>query len=770
MSEEDATSALEEDPRATVLEVARRPGNTRCADCEAFGEGVCTWAVVNWGTFICTHCAGAHRQMGTHVSRVRSVTLDAWTLDEVEFVRAMGNERANSIWEQEMLKGWRRPSAGADHAERARFVEAKYVHQRFFGATVAPKAPDDADLRRRSTLSHSVGEAGAAGLSRMYTSLGLGERSGGGAASARAAHRQRSPDAGPRPVAVLLLLGHVADYPLSLEREFVARIRRRVSRALQAVKRAPPGKEEVVIIQPVYWAPLLRDEAAAAAHGLSSSLALPTGGGSTPRSSWNSAAVSVSPAAGGSSLSTTPRSGAGVLGGVRGAARSASVPPFSRTHTAPQIFASSSAGGSSALSGTSGASSSAGPDPALRLSGASTGSALSAAPTSGASALHAGPRSLLADRLAFSGVGAAARGARVGGIDGRTREVRSVVSLALADLAATAGSTSPLVVVAHGLGSVVATCVLRELPASAARAAEAAGTEGSAAAPREGEDSAEQSEGNCISAIAPGARSADSAHMSAADRAPEGSRAAPHRQQQAEGGGAALASSFATPLEQGHTLCGVWTLGSPLGPWMAARLAASPVGPGEGWPTSTPSGRLDSHAPPEPTAAAGGADDAAPRSGGPTPPSRPDPRLGVRVPAREAAKWLARTNAQADSLDESLPPPPPPPPRLGVSSALGHSVTPGRDTPYWVNLFHRSDPLAAPLRPTFNSAEDVAMVDDVHVTLGTPSATGLAGLATHSEYLGRRAGNEVVGPIADHLARIWMAANPPASTVNPSPG
>lgn len=37
-----------------------------------------TWASLNLGALICMDCASLHRNLGTHLSRVRSLELDEW--------------------------------------------------------------------------------------------------------------------------------------------------------------------------------------------------------------------------------------------------------------------------------------------------------------------------------------------------------------------------------------------------------------------------------------------------------------------------------------------------------------------------------------------------------------------------------------------------------------------------------------------------------------------------------------------------------------------
>ena len=41
------------------------------------------WASWNLGVFLCIRCAGIHRNLGVHVSRVKSVNLDSWTPDQI---------------------------------------------------------------------------------------------------------------------------------------------------------------------------------------------------------------------------------------------------------------------------------------------------------------------------------------------------------------------------------------------------------------------------------------------------------------------------------------------------------------------------------------------------------------------------------------------------------------------------------------------------------------------------------------------------------------
>lgn len=60
---------MEENQRylAALRRLLDLPSNRACADC---ATGRPAWASLNTGLFLCMRCAGAHRSLGTHVSKV----------------------------------------------------------------------------------------------------------------------------------------------------------------------------------------------------------------------------------------------------------------------------------------------------------------------------------------------------------------------------------------------------------------------------------------------------------------------------------------------------------------------------------------------------------------------------------------------------------------------------------------------------------------------------------------------------------------------------
>uniref|UniRef100_A0A7N6FFG5 ArfGAP with GTPase domain, ankyrin repeat and PH domain 1 n=1 Tax=Anabas testudineus TaxID=64144 RepID=A0A7N6FFG5_ANATE len=106
-------------------------GNGRCADCEAHNPD---WASLNLGALICIECSGIHRNLGTHLSRVRSLDLDEWPLELIKVMSAIGNELANGVWEAN-AQGRLKPGPDASREERERWIRAKY-EQRLFLASL----------------------------------------------------------------------------------------------------------------------------------------------------------------------------------------------------------------------------------------------------------------------------------------------------------------------------------------------------------------------------------------------------------------------------------------------------------------------------------------------------------------------------------------------------------------------------------------------------------------------------------------------------------
>ncbi|CAK6957624.1 arf-GAP with GTPase%2C ANK repeat and PH domain-containing protein 3 [Scomber scombrus] len=102
-------------------------GNSFCVDCDAANPD---WASLNLGALMCIECSGIHRNLGTHLSRVRSLDLDDWPVELSMVMTAIGNSMANSVWEG-ALEGYTKPGSDSTREEKERWIRAKYEQKLF---------------------------------------------------------------------------------------------------------------------------------------------------------------------------------------------------------------------------------------------------------------------------------------------------------------------------------------------------------------------------------------------------------------------------------------------------------------------------------------------------------------------------------------------------------------------------------------------------------------------------------------------------------------
>ncbi|XP_060926232.1 arf-GAP with GTPase, ANK repeat and PH domain-containing protein 1-like isoform X2 [Limanda limanda] len=124
---------------AVALQAIRNAkGNNFCVDCDAPNP---TWASLNLGALICIECSGIHRNLGTHLTRVRSLDLDDLPRELTLVLSAIGNHMVNTTWEARTL-GRRKPAPDASREERESWIRAKY-EQKLFVAPLPPPTPGE---------------------------------------------------------------------------------------------------------------------------------------------------------------------------------------------------------------------------------------------------------------------------------------------------------------------------------------------------------------------------------------------------------------------------------------------------------------------------------------------------------------------------------------------------------------------------------------------------------------------------------------------------
>lgn len=123
--------SFEENP-AKLLQTVRDAdeGNNWCADCGSTSK--VEWVSINLGIILCIECSGIHRSLGTHISKIRSLTLDvhSFSNDIVEILLQIGNRVSNMVWEATLDQSLK-PGAMSTREQRLKFITAKYVDKAY---------------------------------------------------------------------------------------------------------------------------------------------------------------------------------------------------------------------------------------------------------------------------------------------------------------------------------------------------------------------------------------------------------------------------------------------------------------------------------------------------------------------------------------------------------------------------------------------------------------------------------------------------------------
>ncbi|XP_026251854.1 arf-GAP with GTPase, ANK repeat and PH domain-containing protein 1 isoform X8 [Urocitellus parryii] len=131
-------SRLTSQSEAMALQSIRNiRGNSHCVDCDTQNPN---WASLNLGALMCIECSGIHRNLGTHLSRVRSLDLDDWPIELIKVMSSIGNELANSVWE-ESSQGRTKPSLDSTREEKERWIRAKYEQKLFLAPLPCTELP-----------------------------------------------------------------------------------------------------------------------------------------------------------------------------------------------------------------------------------------------------------------------------------------------------------------------------------------------------------------------------------------------------------------------------------------------------------------------------------------------------------------------------------------------------------------------------------------------------------------------------------------------------
>ncbi|XP_037775921.1 arfGAP with SH3 domain, ANK repeat and PH domain-containing protein-like isoform X5 [Penaeus monodon] len=162
-----ADSGFRELQQRIISYVRGLPGNNLCCDCG--GTNDVTWLSTNYGIMVCIECSGIHRDLGVHVSRIQSLTLDKVGTAQLLLARHMTNNSFNEVTEATSPRK-PEPTSTIDSREdwlrrwdeRREFIQSKYVRRAF----VQPTTENPEDLLGQ--LREVIDKNDLYGLLRVY--------------------------------------------------------------------------------------------------------------------------------------------------------------------------------------------------------------------------------------------------------------------------------------------------------------------------------------------------------------------------------------------------------------------------------------------------------------------------------------------------------------------------------------------------------------------------------------------------------------------------
>lgn len=127
-----------------IRQVQALPGNERCVDCSTSKDKP-TWLSTNLGVLVCIECSGIHRDLGVHISRIQSLTLDNLNTSQLLIAHNMGNDFFNEIFEAKLRQlellaadiaspnsfDTPRLKPNSSMEQRCDYIKGKYLQRKF---------------------------------------------------------------------------------------------------------------------------------------------------------------------------------------------------------------------------------------------------------------------------------------------------------------------------------------------------------------------------------------------------------------------------------------------------------------------------------------------------------------------------------------------------------------------------------------------------------------------------------------------------------------
>ena len=119
--------------------IKKREENKKCFDC---GEKGTTYVCIDFGTFICSRCAGILRELNF---KVKGTGVSIFNQKEIDLLEKNGNEVAQKIWMAKYKEGKDKKPNNKNDDELREFLKKKYKEKKWMKKKKSSDDDDDED-------------------------------------------------------------------------------------------------------------------------------------------------------------------------------------------------------------------------------------------------------------------------------------------------------------------------------------------------------------------------------------------------------------------------------------------------------------------------------------------------------------------------------------------------------------------------------------------------------------------------------------------------
>ena len=117
--------------------IKKREENKKCFDC---GEKGTTYVCIDFGTFICSRCAGILRELNF---KVKGTGVSIFNQKEIDLLDKNGNEVAKKIWMAKYKEGKDKKPNNKNDDELREFLNKKYKEKKWMKKPKKNESDDD---------------------------------------------------------------------------------------------------------------------------------------------------------------------------------------------------------------------------------------------------------------------------------------------------------------------------------------------------------------------------------------------------------------------------------------------------------------------------------------------------------------------------------------------------------------------------------------------------------------------------------------------------